>query len=103
MLFISQKSDGGGLEITDSSHSRGLPDTSLASDRELARELELRDALSIGLGGMIGAGIFSVLGLAAGIAGPAVFLDFLIGGIIAILTGYSYTRLSLTYPSAGAS
>ena len=69
----------------------------------MARELGLRDALSIGIGGMIGGGIFSVLGLAAGIAGPAVFLSFLLGGIIALLTGYSYVRLSLTYPSAGAS
>jgi len=52
---------------------------------------------------MIGAGIFSVLGLAAGIAGPAVFLSFLCGGLIAIMTGYSYIHLSLAYPSAGAS
>ena len=52
---------------------------------------------------MIGGGIFSILGLAAGIAGPAVFLSFVCGGIIAITTGYSYTHLSVSYPSAGGS
>lgn len=69
----------------------------------MARELGLGDALAIGIGGMIGGGIFSILGLAAGIAGPAVFLSFVCGGITAIATGYSYTHLSVLYPSAGGS
>ncbi len=76
---------------------------SLTSEITLSRELDFKDGLAIGVGGMIGGGIFSVLGIAAGIAGPAVVLSFLFGGIIAILTGHSYARLAVRHPKAGAS
>jgi hypothetical protein len=52
---------------------------------------------------MIGGGIFSVLGLAAQMAGHASFLAFLIGGLIASLTGYSYAKLGVRYESEGGS
>ena len=76
---------------------------SLTSEITLSRELDFKDGLAIGIGGMIGGGIFSVLGIAAGIAGPAVKLSFLLGGTIAILTGHSYARLAVKHPKAGAS
>ncbi|MFX0114132.1 MAG: APC family permease [Candidatus Hodarchaeota archaeon] len=76
---------------------------SLTSEITLSRELEFKDGLAIGIGGMIGGGIFSVLGIAAGMAGPAVVLSFLFGGIIAGLTGHSYARLAVRHPKAGAS
>lgn len=47
-------------------------------------------ALSIGIGGMIGAGIFSILGVVASISGPALPLSFAIGGVVAGLAAYSY-------------
>ncbi len=76
---------------------------SLTSEITLSRELDFKDGLALGIGGMIGGGIFSVLGIAAGIAGPAVVLSFVFGGIIAILTGHSYARLAVRHPKAGAS
>src|SRR5258706_13502681 len=58
-------------------------------------------AVSIGIGGMGGAGIFSILGVVAGAAGNAMWLAFAIGGGVALLSTYSYAKLGATYPSAG--
>jgi len=66
-------------------------------------KLRLTELLAIGVGGMIGGGIFSVLGIAVGISGHAAPLAFLLGGLIALCAGYSYVKLALTYRSDGAS
>jgi amino acid transporter len=58
-------------------------------------------AVSIGIGGMVGAGIFSILGIVAQAAGNAMWLAFAIGGVIALLSTYSYAKLGATFPSAG--
>ena len=58
-------------------------------------------AVAIGIGGMIGAGIFSILGIATTIAGNVVYISFIIGGTIALLSTYSYAKLASRYPSAG--
>lgn len=58
-------------------------------------------AFSIGIGGIVGGGIFATLGLATVESRGATFLSFLIGGVVALLTAYSYVRLSVTYPSKG--
>jgi hypothetical protein len=57
----------------------------------------------MGVGGMVGGGIFSVLGLSVAQAGHAAPLAFALGGIIALLTGCSYARLGLTFRSDGGS
>lgn len=58
-------------------------------------------AIAIGIGAMIGAGIFSILGVVASAAGSAMWLSFLIGGIIALFSTYSYAKLGAKFPSAG--
>ena len=90
-------------EDQSSSHSHGVTETGLVSERELSRELGFKEALSIGLGGTIGGGVFSVLGIAAGFAGPAAILSFAFGGVLALLIGYSYAKLALRFQSAGGS
>jgi amino acid transporter len=60
-------------------------------------------AVSIGIGGMIGAGIFSILGVVATVSGTALPVSFLIGGVVALLAAYSYTKLGVRYPTAGGS
>jgi len=67
------------------------------------KALGLTELIAIGVGGMIGGGIFSVLGLAVGIAGHAAPVAFAIGSLIALAAGYSYVRLALTYRGDGAS
>jgi len=58
-------------------------------------------AVAIGIGGMVGGGIFAVLGLAVQLSGGATPFAFFIAGVIALITSYSYARLSITYPSQG--
>ena len=68
-----------------------------------AEKLDLKELIAMAVGGMVGGGIFSVLGLSVGLAGHAAPIAFLIGGIIAILTGYSYSKLGLQFRSDGGS
>ena len=63
--------------------------------------LSVRQAAFIGVGAMVGAGIFALLGAAGEVAGAAVWLSFLIAGVIALLQGYSFAKLGARYPSAG--
>jgi amino acid transporter len=72
--------------------------TSAAASR---RYVTTREAAFIGVGSMVGAGIFSLLGSAGAIAGAAVWVSFVLAGIIAALQGYSFARLGAKYPSAG--
>ncbi len=64
-------------------------------------QIGLKDAVAIGIGGMVGGGIFAVLGLAVNFARGGTPMAFLIAGIIASLTAYSYARLSLNFPDKG--
>ena len=63
--------------------------------------MTVRQAAFIGVGAMVGAGIFSLLGAAGEVAGAAVWLSFVIAGAIAMLQGYSFAKFGATYPSAG--
>jgi amino acid transporter len=64
-------------------------------------KISLKDAISIGIGGMVGGGIFAVLGLAASLAKGGTPVAFLFAGILALLTSYSYVKLSKKYPDRG--
>ena len=64
-------------------------------------KIGLLGAMAIGIGGMVGGGIFAVLGEAATIARGATPLAFLLAGAIALLTAYAYAKLSVAYPSQG--
>lgn len=57
--------------------------------------------MSIGIGGMVGGGIFATTGLAVQLTRGAVPIAFIIAGIVALLTSYSYLKLTLRYPSQG--
>ena len=65
------------------------------------RPIGLWSAVALGVGAMVGAGIFALLGDAGRIAGSAVYLSFIAGGGIALLSGYSLARLGARFPSAG--
>ena len=65
------------------------------------RSIGLLGAVSIGIGGMVGGGIFAVLGEAVSLAHGATAVAFAIAGLVAILTAYSYAKLSVAYPSEG--
>ena len=75
---------------TDTTHHVGL-----------VRNLGLFDITMIGVGAMIGAGIFVLTGIAAGTAGPALILAFALNGVITVLTAMVYAELGSAIPEAG--
>ncbi len=66
-----------------------------------ARGLGFFDATMIGVGAMIGAGIFVLTGVAAGEAGPAAILAFALNGVITLITAFAYAELASSIPEAG--
>lgn len=68
---------------------------------ELSREMGVLSATMIGVGAMIGAGIFVLTGIAAGEAGPALILVFLLNGVVTAFTAMTYAELSSAIPEAG--
>ncbi len=69
---------------------------------ELRPSLGLASLTFYGVGLILGAGIYSILGAAAGVAGEAVWQSFLVGSLAALLTGLSYAELATLFPRAGA-
>ncbi len=67
----------------------------------LSRSLNLFSITMIGVGGMIGAGIFVLTGTAAGVAGPALILTFILNGIVTLFTALAYAELGSAFPEAG--
>ncbi|MCB0657152.1 MAG: APC family permease [Saprospiraceae bacterium] len=67
----------------------------------MSNKIGLKDAISIGIGGMVGGGIFAVLGLAVSLAQGGTPVAFLFAGVLAIITSYSYVKLSKKYPDRG--
>ncbi len=63
--------------------------------------MSVRGAVFLGIGAMVGAGIFALLGEAATVAGSAVWLSFLLAGTVAALLGYTVVKLGVRYPSSG--
>jgi amino acid transporter len=63
--------------------------------------MSVRGAAFIGIGSMVGAGIFALLGQAAVIAGSAVWLSFLLAGVVTLLLAYNVVKLGIRYPASG--
>ncbi len=67
----------------------------------LSREMGLMDATLIGVGAMIGAGIFVLTGIAAGVAGPGLIITFSLNAVVALITAFSYAELGSCFHDAG--
>ena len=72
----------------------------VSPQRQLHRVLGLVEVTAGGVGIIIGAGIYVLLGAATALAGPAVWLAFLFAAALSLLTGLSYAELSSMFPSA---
>jgi len=68
---------------------------------ETKKAFGLWSAVFLGIGSMVGAGIFIVIGQAGAMAGNIVWLSFILGGLIALLSGYSLAKLAVRYQSRG--
>jgi hypothetical protein len=63
--------------------------------------MSVRGAVFLGVGSMVGAGIFALLGEAGAVAGAAVWVSFLLAGVVAGLLGYTAVTLGVRFPSRG--
>ncbi len=86
-------------EATAENHAAATGESGL--EVRLSREMRLLDITMIGVGAMIGAGIFVLTGIAAGVAGPALPLVFLLNGAVALLTAVAYAELGSAFHDAG--
>jgi amino acid transporter len=68
-----------------------------------SEKLSLFDACGMAIGGMVGGGIFAVLGAAVTHAGHAAWITFGLAGLLALITGVSYSRLTLSFDESGGS
>ncbi|UZH55168.1 amino acid permease [Salinimicrobium tongyeongense] len=71
--------------------------------KELKRSLGFWDVLMFGVGGIVGAGIYAIIGKAAGFSGNMLWLSFVIAATVALLTGLSYAEFVSRYPDSGGS
>lgn len=67
----------------------------------IKKQMTLAGVVSIGIGAMLGAGIFALLGQVVLQAGDKTYITFLFAGLVAMLAGYSYARLAALYPQSG--
>ncbi len=81
-------------------HAR-ITGKTLSDAGEAGGTLGVWSLLSIGIGGMIGGGIFAVTGLTVELTHGAAPLAFVVAGVVALLTAYSYWKLTRRYPSSG--
>ena len=78
-----------------------MSDSLLKKNTAPQENIKLFAAIALGIGGMMGAGLYSLLGLASSHAGSLLPLAFLIGALAASLSVYSYAKLGATFPSSG--
>ncbi|MEZ4460722.1 MAG: amino acid permease [bacterium] len=97
-LFRSNSAQELGCANEQGGRQQGMAKTHTKTTND---EVSFLGAVAIGVGGMVGGGIFAVLGLAAVLAGGATPIAFAIAGVVALLTAYSYSKLSVAYPDNG--
>ncbi|SDL13777.1 amino acid/polyamine/organocation transporter, APC superfamily [Salinimicrobium catena] len=71
--------------------------------KELKRSLGFWDVLMFGVGGIVGAGIYAIIGQAAGLSGNMLWLSFVVAATVALLTGLSYAEFVSRFPDSGGS
>lgn len=69
----------------------------------MSEGLELKEVLALGIGGVVGGGIFAALGVASDLSGNAAFLSYMVAGLIALASGYSYVKMTEHLKEEGGS
>jgi amino acid transporter len=69
----------------------------------MSEGLELKEVIAMGIGGVVGGGIFAALGVAAELSGNAAFLSYIVAGLIALASGYSYVKMTRHLQEDGGS
>ena len=72
------------------------------SEHRLKPTLGWLQLIALGVGGVVGTGILTLTGVAAGVAGPAVILSFVIAGVVCACAALAYTEMATMLPAAGS-
>jgi APA family basic amino acid/polyamine antiporter len=83
-------------------HRRLIADTRAGAEGSLKRAVGARDLTALGVGAVIGTGIFVVIGEGIGIAGPAVILSFVLAGVTCLFSALCYAELASSIPVSGS-
>jgi APA family basic amino acid/polyamine antiporter len=75
----------------------------IEASRQLKRTLGWPHLVALGVGAIVGTGIYALIGEAAGIAGPAVILSFAIAGAVCVCAALAYAEMATLMPAAGSS
>ena len=78
-----------------------VPDSVVPTGPKGSGSITVASATAIGVGGMMGAGLYTLVGLASTTAGVWVPVAFLVGGAVTVFSVYSYAKLGAKYPSRG--
>src|ERR1044072_6511286 len=82
--------------------SSDRPEEAVAAEQPArGGSVSIRQAAFTGVASMVGAWIFSLLGPAGEVAGSGVWISFRLGGAVAVLQGYSFSKIGARYPSSG--
>ncbi len=71
-------------------------------DERLRRTLSWPHLMALGVGAIIGTGIYTLIGVGAGLAGPGVMLSFLLAGVVCVFAALAYAELASMMPAAGS-
>ena len=74
----------------------------IESSRQLKRTLSWPHLVALGVGAIVGTGIYTLIGVGAGIAGPAVILSFVIAGVVSACAALAYAEMASLMPTAGS-
>jgi amino acid transporter len=99
ILFLCRTGQEGGAAMATAIHAP-RPQATSEGEPTLRRSVGLPQLTFYGLGGMLGAGIYGLIGKAAGEMGSAIWLAFLVSMVAALLTGLSYACIGSRYPRA---
>jgi basic amino acid/polyamine antiporter, APA family len=75
---------------------------SVSAQYRLKRSLTWWHLIALGVGGIVGTGIYTLVGVGANLAGPAVILSFLVAGIICLCAALAYAEVSTMIPESGS-
>src|SRR5687768_15225329 len=75
---------------------------SLESHRQLRRTLGWPHLVALGVGAIVGTGIYTLIGIGAALAGPAVILSFVVAGVVCACAALAYAEMATLIPAAGS-
>jgi APA family basic amino acid/polyamine antiporter len=83
-------------------HRKALDLSALPAEQRLKPTLDWWHLVALGVGGIVGTGIYTLVGVGANLAGPAVTLSFLVAGAICACAALAYAEVSTAIPASGS-